>query len=220
LRGGSGASGSGSFCRGLAADSSSCMLSIYSACTIERRRWKYSSFLAPGPFFIGRNLASQSHYIKVQRRWATTVMMIGPSLVALSSAIAAAPNRADYIGGTVGALDAGKSGSLDLTDGHYLAFYTKSGQIRVPYNEIELLEYGQKVDRRLLLAIALSPMFLLSKQHKHFLTVGFKDEDGNHQVMLFRVDKNAIRAALVSLEARTGLKVQYQDDEARKAGKG
>ena len=110
--------------------------------------------------------------------------------------------------------------ALDLTDGHYLAFYTKSGQIRVPYNQIELLEYGQKVDRRLLLAIALSPMFLLSKQHKHFLTVGFKDEDGNHQVMLFRVDKNAIRAALVSLEARTGLKVQYQDDEARKAGKG
>jgi hypothetical protein len=151
-------------------------------------------------------------------------MMIGPSLVTLSSATssatAAAPNRVDYIGGTVAAPDAGQSGALDLTDGHYLAFYTKSGQIRVPYNQIELLEYGQKVDRRLLLAIALSPMFLLSKQHKHFLTVGFKDEDGNHQVMLFRVDKNAIRAALVSLEARTGLKVQYQDDEARKAGKG
>ena len=38
--------------------------------------------------------------------------------------------------------------------------------------------------------------------------------------MLFRIDKNAIRTALVSLEARTGLKVQYQDEEARKAGKG
>lgn len=117
-------------------------------------------------------------------------------------------------------LDAGQAGALDLTDAHYLAFYTKSGQIRVPYDQIELLEYGQKVDRRLLLAIALSPVFLLSKQHKHFLTVGFKDEDGNHQAMLFRVDKNAIRTALVSLEARTGLKVQYQDDEARRAGKG
>ncbi len=151
-------------------------------------------------------------------------MFIGPSLVApssaVSSAIAGAPNHAEYIGGTVATLDVGQSGALDLTDAHYLAFYTKNGQVRVPYNQIELLEYGQKVDRRLLLAIALSPMFLLSKQHKHFLTVGFKDEDGNHQAMLFRVDKNAIRTALVSLEARTGLKVQYQDDEARKAGKG
>jgi hypothetical protein len=34
------------------------------------------------------------------------------------------------------------------------------------------------------------------------------------------VDKNGIRPALVSLEARTGLKVQYQDQEARKAGRG
>ena len=36
--------------------------------------------------------------------------------------------------------------------------------------------------------------------------------------MVFRVDKNAIRPALVALEARTGLKVKYQDQEARKAG--
>jgi hypothetical protein len=38
--------------------------------------------------------------------------------------------------------------------------------------------------------------------------------------MVFRVDKNGIRAMLVGLEARTGQKVQYQDPEARKAGKG
>jgi len=34
------------------------------------------------------------------------------------------------------------------------------------------------------------------------------------------VDKNDIRATLASLEARTGQKVQYQDEEARKAGRG
>jgi hypothetical protein len=34
------------------------------------------------------------------------------------------------------------------------------------------------------------------------------------------VEKNGIRPMLVILEARTGLKVQYQDPEARKAGKG
>jgi hypothetical protein len=154
--------------------------------------------------------------IHVHQRWATTVMIIGPSL----AAVAAPQTRADYLGGTVAALAAGQAGSLDLTDEHYLAFYSRNGQVRVPYARVELLEYGQKVDRRLLLAIALSPIFLLSKQHKHFLTVGYMDDDGNHQAMVFRVDKNAIRPALVSLEARTGLKVQYQDGEARKAGKG
>jgi hypothetical protein len=34
------------------------------------------------------------------------------------------------------------------------------------------------------------------------------------------VNKNDIRQLLVSLEARSGRRVEYQDDEARKAGKG
>ena len=147
-------------------------------------------------------------------------MILGPSLASMGVAMAASQTRADYLGGTVATLTAGQAGSLELTDEHYLAFYSKSGRVRIPYDRIELLEYGQKVDRRLLLALAISPILLLSKERKHFLTVGYMDEDGNHQAMVFRVDKNAIRAALVSLEARTGLKVQYQDQDARKAGKG
>ena len=90
----------------------------------------------------------------------------------------------------------------------------------MPYEHINLLEYGQKVDRRLLMAVVISPMFLLAKSRKHFLTVGYTDEDGRQQAMVFRVDKNGIRAMLVGLEARTVLKVEYQDPEARKAGKG
>jgi hypothetical protein len=70
------------------------------------------------------------------------------------------------------------------------------------------------------MAVVISPMFLLSKSRKHFLTVGYQDESGHHQALVFRVDKNDIRATLVSLEARTGLKIQYQDEEARKAGRG
>ena len=38
--------------------------------------------------------------------------------------------------------------------------------------------------------------------------------------MIFRVNKDDIRMILVSLEARTGRKVEFQDEEARKAGKG
>jgi len=81
---------------------------------------------------------------------------------------------------------------------------------------------GPNVDgtRRLLAAVVISPIFLLGKSRKHFLTVGYMDEEGKQQALIFRVDKNGIRTALVSLEARTGLKIQYQDEEARKAGKG
>src|SRR5262249_55128121 len=138
----------------------------------------------------------------------------------LATALFAAQNRAEYVGGTAEKIPSGASGSLDISDQRYFAFYTQKSQIRVPYSRINLLEYGQKVDRRLLLAIVISPAFLLSKKRKHFLTVGYIDEDGNHQALVFRVDKNDIRPALVSLEARTGLRIQYQDEEARKAGRG
>ncbi|MBZ5605893.1 MAG: hypothetical protein LAO79_26640 [Acidobacteriia bacterium] len=133
--------------------------------------------------------------------------------------LAAAQSRVEYVGGTAAKLPSGASGSLDTSDPHYLAFYAKKTQIRVAYDRVDLLEYGQQVDRRLLMAAVISPMFLLSKQRKHFLTLGYVDEDNNHQALVFRVDKNSIRPALVSLEARTGLRIQYQDEEARKAGK-
>jgi hypothetical protein len=61
---------------------------------------------------------------------------------------------------------------------------------------------------------------MLSKSRKHFLTVGYLGEDGKQQALVFRVDKNDIRATLANLEARTGLRIQYQDAEARKAGHG
>jgi hypothetical protein len=131
-----------------------------------------------------------------------------------------AQSHVEYVGGTASKLESGVGGAIEIGDEHYFAFYTRKGQVRVPYDRINLLEYGQTVDRRLLMAVVISPMFLLSKKRKHFLTVGYTDERGQHEALVFRVDKNDIRAMLVSLEARTGLKIQYQDEEARKAGRG
>lgn len=129
-----------------------------------------------------------------------------------------AQTAVDYIGGTTASVRPGVSGSIELTDERFLAFYAGKSQLRVPYEKVNLLEYGQQVDRRLALAVVISPVFLLSKSRRHFLTVGYTDERGLQQAMVFRVDKNSIRAALVALEARTGLNVQFQDQEARKAG--
>lgn len=132
---------------------------------------------------------------------------------------AEAQSRAEYIGGTLATLNGGAAGSIDVRDERYLAFYAKGTNLRVPYHQINLLEYGQQVDRRLAMAVVISPIFLLSKKRKHFLSVGYEDDDGRRQALVFRVDKDDIRATLVSLEARTGLKLQYQDDEARKAAR-
>lgn len=127
---------------------------------------------------------------------------------------------AEYLGGTLATLESGAGGSIRTTDPVSFVFQTKRAAVRIPYDRINQLEYGQKVDRRLVEAILISPMLILAKKRDHFLTIGFESDDGRQQALLFRVDKKAIRMVLVSLEARTGRKVAYQDEEARKAGKG
>ncbi len=138
----------------------------------------------------------------------------------LSTALAAYAGHAEYVGGTVAKLTEGRGGNVETTDQRFFVFYSKQASVRVAYDQINLVEYGQKVDRRYLSAALISPILILSKKRSHFLTVGFKDEQGAQQALIFRVDKSSIRSLLVSLEARTGLKIQFQDEEARKAGKG
>lgn len=141
---------------------------------------------------------------------------IGPARLA----IAAEGFHADYVGGTIASLPTKTDGILKTSGEDFLAFHAKKNQVQVSYAKINLLEYGQKVDRRYLAAFFLSPLFLLSKSRQHFLTVGYVDDTGRQQAMVFQVPKGSVRAMLVSLEARTGLKVQFQDGDARKAGKG
>src|SRR5580704_1983487 len=116
------------------------------------------------------------------------VLLLGwmaPALIAQSNV--------QYAGGTAPQFAVGAPGRIELTDEQYFAFYSKKAQVRVAYDHINLVEYGQQVSRRLLMAIVISPLFMLSKSRKHFLTVGYTGDDGKQQAMVFRVDKNNIR---------------------------
>lgn len=141
--------------------------------------------------------------------------------VCLASALARQPgSRAEYIGGTRPEIPIRNGGVIETIDNTYFVFLSKQTQVKIPYTRINLVEYGQKVDRRYVSAVLISPLFLLAKKREHFLTVGFQDDDGRQQALIFKVDKADIRSTLVSLEARTGQQIQFQDEEARKAGKG
>jgi hypothetical protein len=125
-----------------------------------------------------------------------------------------------YVGGTVNSIKDGTEGASSAKDEKEFLFIFQGGKLAVPYDRINDLEYGQKAGRRLGLAIAVTWMALFSKKRKHFLTVGFKDEAGKQQAAVFELGKNVERVTLASLEARTGQKIEYEDDEARKSGRG
>ena len=128
--------------------------------------------------------------------------------------------KAQFIGGTLPGVSAKSSARLDLTGADALVFQCGGVGLRIAYQRINTLEYGQSVSRRYAAAILISPVLLLSKSHKHFVTLGDVDAEGRQQALVFRLEKGDIRGILAALEARTGRRIEYQDADARKAGKG
>ena len=129
-------------------------------------------------------------------------------------------DKTAYIGGTENQIKDGTEGESSAKDERLFAFTFKSGQLEIPYDQIDDLEYGQKAGRRLALALTISPWLLLSHKRKHFLTVGWKDAQDKQHAAVFELGKSVVRTTIATLEARTGKKVEFQDDEARKSGMG
>jgi hypothetical protein len=133
--------------------------------------------------------------------------------------LAAPADRVEHVGGTVAGVPRGR-GAVDLTDGRALVFRSGAFDLKIAYDSVNQLEYGQQVSRRYGMAVVISPLLLLAKKRQHYLTIGYTDETGAQQALVFKVDKRSVRSVLAGLEARTGRRVEYQDTEARKAGKG
>ena len=139
-----------------------------------------------------------------------------------------------YFGGTVTTFEGASDpieGLLDTTNSERLVFTSIDKKFRgkvfsIPYARVLDLEYGQKAGRRVGTAVAttvlLGPIGLLSlfsKKRKHYLTIGFKDDTDKDQVAVIELGKDIVRATLPIVETRSGKKVEYQDEEARKSGK-
>ncbi len=122
-----------------------------------------------------------------------------------------------YVGGTVPDLKEKTEGKPVLTEEKAFIFKYKEGSLTIPYDQVDSLEYGQKAGRRVGAAVVISPLFLLSHKRRHYLTVGYTDENKKQQAAVLELGKAVIRPALTVFEAKTGKKVEYQDDEARKS---
>jgi len=147
------------------------------------------------------------------------MIRILPLLAAPLILAAAEPGvKAQFIGGTLSGVPAKSGARLVLTGAETLFFQCGKTELHIDYRKINTLEYGQNVSRRYAAAILISPILLLSKTRRHYVTIGYVDDDGRQQAVVLRVGKGDIRMVLASLEARTGRRIEYQDNEARKAG--
>jgi hypothetical protein len=140
-------------------------------------------------------------------------------LTLLVSALAEAKigkREAMYVGGTAN-ITQETVGTCSASDQKVFTFDYVGGKLSIPYERINELEYGQKAGRRLGLAIAVSPAALLSKKRKHFLTISYVNEQDKQQALVFELGKDTVRSIVASLQARTGRKIEFQDEEARRS---
>lgn len=155
-------------------------------------------------------------------------LLLALVLLSQSTAFAVGSKKAAYVGGTVPAFKEAKKaveGELITNDEKELKFVSnkKTQSFAIPYDRIIDLEYGKKSGRRVGTAVAttvlLGPIGLLSlmsKKQKHFLTVGYKDDEGKDQVAVLELGKDIFRTTLAIVETRSGKKIEYQDKKDEK----
>jgi len=130
------------------------------------------------------------------------------------AAFAVDSQQAEYVGGTA-SLPQKTEGTFQTAEKE-ARFAYKGGELTIDYAKVTSLESGQKAGRRVGLAIAINWVALFSKKRKHYLTIGYSDAKDVKQGVVFELGKDIVRPVLTSLEARTGKKVEYESEEAKK----
>lgn len=138
---------------------------------------------------------------------------------------------AAYAGGTIARFNAQVgpiAGRIDTSDPDRLVFVADERlladmPLRVEYDAIYHIEFGQNARRRIGPAIGatalLGPIGLVafrSKHRTHYLTVTYRDDLGANQVLVLELGRGIVRDTLALVEARSGMAIEYQDEEARK----
>lgn len=140
-------------------------------------------------------------------------------VLALTSPTLPAAVRGDqvmYVGGTFSSVPEKTEGNIDTSKTDVMLFNSKKRTISVPFSGITSIEYGQKAGRRIGVAVAVSPLALLSKKRKHYVSLSFKDASGVNQGVVFEVAKGVVGPFVRTLEQRSGKTVEFESADAKK----
>lgn len=121
-----------------------------------------------------------------------------------------------YVGGTFASIPEKTEGKADSSKPDVMTFSAKKHTISVPFAGITSIEYGQKAGRRIGVAVAISPIALLSKKRKHYVSISFKDASGANQGAVFEVAKGLVGSFVRTLEQRSGKTVEFESADAKK----
>jgi len=146
-----------------------------------------------------------------------SLVLIASFLWTPLAAAAVRGKSARYVGGTLPVFTAAINGTWEIEEKAVVFTAEKNGgKVSIQYDKIESIEYGQKVGRRVGAAVMVSPLFLFSKKRKHFVSIAYLDEEGKKQGAVFELAKDIVKESLRTLESKSGKKVEYESEEAKK----
>ncbi len=151
----------------------------------------------------------------MMRKTAAVLLLLAFFCLPLAEA-SVGSGEAMYVGGTIAGLPEATMGKLDTNSEKVLVFDSPKGRFEIAYENVTSLEYGQKAGRRLGVALTLTIWALLSKKRKHFLTIGFTDANDKPQGVVLEIPKGTAKSFITILEVRSGKKVEYESEEAKK----
>lgn len=83
----------------------------------------------------------------------------------------------------------------------------------VNYDAIEGMQYERTTQPRYLAAVVISPVFLLTRSKKHYLTIEYKDQSGEARSVIVRLNKRNARRAVASATAQTNKSVEQIEEK-------
>ena len=165
---------------------------------------------------------------------ALVVLLTAPTLVSAGGRAgpfgpAVASDKAAYVAGTIARFNMPRThieGRVEIGPRQFVFvpdLYAGAQPLLIDYESIHHLEFGQHVSRRAALVsgatAVLGPlglMSLLAKSRAHYLTMTYATEQSRTEVIVIELGKDVVRSTLAVIEARSGIPIEYQDEEARK----
>jgi hypothetical protein len=77
----------------------------------------------------------------------------------------------------------------------------------INYDAIHAMQYERTAQARYVAAVLISPVFLLTRSKKHYLTIEYNDQSGETHFVIVRLDKKNAREAVATATAQTSKRV-------------
>lgn len=78
----------------------------------------------------------------------------------------------------------------------------------VNYDAIQGMQYEKTAQPRYVVAVLISPVFLLTHAKKHYLTIEYKDQSGEARSVIIRLNKQNARKTMETARTQTGKSVE------------